>query len=119
MTADLQGQINMPAVAVPGEIRWIQLYAVGFSRTRDKKEPDVGAEVQIFGENGQSVLPNPLPLEVKELLKQLPKDAPGIPITFQLPLNRTGKFTVKVTATDRIANKTAEMSFPLNVMEPK
>jgi hypothetical protein len=33
--------------------------------------------------------------------------------------NRPGKFVVKLKATDRVANKTAELSFPITVLEPK
>ena len=38
---------------------------------------------------------------------------------FWLPLNRAGKFTVKLKATDVIGKKTAELSFPITVYDSK
>jgi hypothetical protein len=38
-----------------------------------------------------------------------------VPVQFYLLLNRPGKFTVELTATDLIANKTDKSVFPLTV----
>ena len=42
-----------------------------------------------------------------------------VPRQFPLALNRPGKFTVELQATDRISKKTAKLSLPLTSVEQK
>ena len=41
------------------------------------------------------------------------------PAQFPLMLNRSGKFTIVVTATDKQGNKTAKLEMPLTVVDVK
>ena len=43
----------------------------------------------------------------------------AIPISLPLQLNRPGKFTVELIATDRTNKKTTKVTFPLQVVELK
>lgn len=43
----------------------------------------------------------------------------AFPGQFVLPLNRAGKFTIELKATDLLSNKTSQVSFPLTVLESK
>jgi hypothetical protein len=47
--------------------------------------------------------------------KDVPDNLPMVPMQFMLSLNRPGKFTVELTATDQVAKKTTKLSFPLTV----
>jgi hypothetical protein len=38
---------------------------------------------------------------------------------FALEINRTGKFTVELTATDHVTGQTAQVSFPVTVVPAK
>ena len=42
-----------------------------------------------------------------------------LPMQFVLPINRSGKFTIELKATDKISNKTAKLTFPVTVLEQK
>jgi hypothetical protein len=40
----------------------------------------------------------------------------SIPLQFRISLNRPGKFTVELKATDRVSGKTDTRSFPITVL---
>ena len=42
-----------------------------------------------------------------------------LPMYFLVELNRPGKFTIELKATDRTSKKTARASLPLTVTEPR
>ncbi len=115
ITADYDQNVDSAAVAVPGQALWVHLFAVGFKRGGAKNDADVGFEMTILDDKNQPTLSKPLTGDFKEL----PKDAMAIPIDLQLVPNRPGKFTVKLKATDRVANKTTELSLPVTVLETK
>ena len=46
----------------------------------------------------------------------MPADFLAVPMTFPLTLNRPGKFTVELTATDAVGNQTAKLTFPIKVL---
>jgi hypothetical protein len=115
MTADPSGVLPGPALGVPGQTLWAHLTAVGLERGGDKKEPDMTIEMQVFDESDKPTLEKPVTGDCKEL----PKDVNVQPMDFPLTLNRPGKFTVRLKAVDKIARKTAEMAFPIMVVEVK
>ena len=43
----------------------------------------------------------------------------GLTMQFALAINRTGKFTVELTATDQLSKQSAKVSFPLTVTKAK
>ena len=112
-TSDQEAQLP---VAVPGagEGLWVHFAAVGFGRGADK-QPDVTFEMRILDENGK---PTRQPVTAR-MSKDAPAEGALLPVQFMLSLNRSGKFTVELTAADAVAGKKAKLSFPLNVREPK
>jgi hypothetical protein len=116
LTGDAAGTVDSANFGVAGQTLWLQCFGVGFERGGAKKEPDVALEMQVLDEAGNPVAPKPKTGEVKEL----PKDTTVFPIGPEpLALNRAGKFTIKLKATDRIGKKSFERSFPLTVVEAK
>ena len=105
-------------VAVPGSGDWLWLHVgvVGFARSDSGKQPDVSVALTILDENGKPTLSKPMTVKVD---KDVPETAPALPVRLLLSLNRPGKFTVELTATDQLANKTAKLSFPLAVVAPR
>lgn len=107
-----------PPLAVVGQTFLFNCLAVGFSRAgkdKDKDEhPDVSVELVILDEQGNPTLKKPI---TEEGGKEVPKTALAIPIQLPIELNRPGKFTIKVTATDRLAKKTSTVSIPIQVVE--
>jgi hypothetical protein len=110
---------NVPCspLGVPGQSLYVHFFAVGFE-LNPKKQADLVIEMKIVDESGKPTLEAPF----KEAIKPPPgQNAPlvAIPLTFTLHLNRPGKFTAEFTATDKVANKTAKVSLPIFVLDPK
>jgi hypothetical protein len=107
-----------PPLAVAGQAFLFNSLIVGFARAgkdKDKDEhPDVGVELVILDEQGNPTVKKPI---ADEAGKDVPKTALAIPVQVPLELNRPGKFTVKLTATDRLTKKTATVSMPIQVVE--
>jgi hypothetical protein len=105
-------------LSVPGSGDWLFLHVgvVGFARADNTKQPDVVMTVNIIDEKGKPTTARPMTVEVN---KDVPESAAALPVRLLLSLNRPGKFTVELTATDRLSNKKATLSFPLAVASPR
>jgi hypothetical protein len=112
-TRDQEGQIPavMPGV---GEGLWLSFGAIGFARGGDGTQPDLTFEMRVLDEDGKPTRSKPVAVHVN---KDVPADAALVPGRFFLSLNRSGKFTVELTATDKASGKKAQLTIPLNVRE--
>jgi hypothetical protein len=111
-TVTLDPEANYPAaVFACGQGVWVHCSAVGFGRGPDK-QPDVSYEMRVLDDSGKPTLANAV---TGAHPKGLPGDLSGLPMGFPLTLNRSGRFTVELQATDRISGKKATMSFPIVV----
>jgi hypothetical protein len=111
---DRDGQVPAPHIGVAGQSFWVSFNAVNFERGGDKN-PDIKFEMVVLDEKGKPTLDSPIGGSIVEL----PREFSFAPTQFWLPLNRAGKFTVKLKATDNIGKKTAELSFPITVYDSK
>jgi hypothetical protein len=111
-TADQEGVI-FTTVPGCGEGLWVHFAAAGFGRSA-AKQPDVKFEIRVLDADGKAVRTKPL---VAQVNKDIPESSALVPMQFMLSLNRAGKFSVEVTATDQVAKKTAKLTFPLTVTE--
>jgi hypothetical protein len=66
----------------------------------------------IIDEGGKPATAKPSTGDVTEA----PEKQQHVPMGFVVPLNRPGKFTVVLKATDKIANKSRTLRFPLTVL---
>jgi hypothetical protein len=112
----LQTPVAAPPLAVAGQTVVFNCEAVNFARDKDKGQPNFTYELVVLDEQGNPVLKKPI---TDELTMGAPKELTSIPIAMPLQLNRPGKFTVKITAQDRVAKKTATVSLPMQVVELK
>jgi hypothetical protein len=105
-------------VSVPGSGEWLFVHVgvVGFARNGSGQQPDVTLTMRILDEEGKPTTAKPVTVAVN---KDVPEAAPSLPLRLLLSLNRAGKFTVQLTATDRLSNKTSTLSFPLTVASPR
>jgi hypothetical protein len=115
ITYDKDGQMPAPHIGVAGQSFWVNFNAVNFERAADTKNPDVTFEMFVLDERGKRTLDIPIGGSIDDL----PREFSYAPTQFFLPLNRAGKFTVKLKATDNIGKKTAELSFPITVYDSK
>lgn len=105
-----------PAVGIAGQSYVVNFAAANFERDTKNKEPDVAVEMTVLDENDKPTLAKPF---TGEFGKDVPANLTVMQMQFLLELNRVGKFTVKLKATDKIAKKTAELSFKLTVVDAK
>jgi hypothetical protein len=110
-STDPDGQVPAPVVGT-GQVLWLQCGAVGFMRNKETRQPSVQFDVRVLDESGKPVLTSPASSTVN---KDVPEKYVAVPISFPLSLNRAGKFTVELSANDKISGKTSKLSFPLNV----
>lgn len=115
LTSDADGLLPVPVVGV-GQPLWVHYGIVGFARGGAEKQPQVAVEIRIVDDSGKATTDKPL---AGSVTKGVPESLPGLPMNFLLSPNRSGKFTVEITATDNLARKSAKLSFPLTVYEAK
>jgi hypothetical protein len=115
LTGDLEGQVPVPPVGVPGQVVQVRVLAVGFARGSNK-QPNVTAELRVVDATGKPAMAKPFSGTIHE---NIPENAPVLLVPFTLPLTRAGKFAIEVKATDHVSKKTATVTFPLTVVEAK
>lgn len=111
---DDKGAFPAPAGGVAGQSIWINFWTVGFGLGQNK-QPNVKFQMTVVDEKGQKTIDAP----IEGAVNQVPPDTNRIPMQFLLPLNRVGKFTMTLRATDAVTNKTSELSLPITVVEQK
>ena len=102
------------SIFTTGESLYINSAVVGFQR--GDKQPSVAVELSILDESGKPVLANPFKGEIN---RDVPATALSLPVQFLVPLNRAGRFTMVLKAIDQLSRKTAELKFPITVVQSK
>jgi hypothetical protein len=115
ITNDPEGQLPAAALGV-GQAAWLQLGAVGFSPSTDGKAPAISFSLRFLDESGKATQSKPVAASTP---KELTPGAALVPAQFLLSLNRPGKFTAEITATDESSKKTATLSVPVTIVEGK
>lgn len=114
LSYDPAGELSAPPVAVVGQNLWVNFSTIGFQRDKNE-QPRLLVEMRILDDKGKPTLPKPLSGEAG---KDLPKNIPWVPMQFLLALNRGGRYTVQLKATDLLSKTTVEQSFDVVVSEP-
>lgn len=109
-TLDPEGRIGVSSFA-SGESLWIHCALVGFAR--GDKQPNLIIELRVLDESGRPTTAKPFRGEIN---KDVPPTALSVPAQFHVALNRPGKFTIQLKAMDQVSKKTAELSFPIQVL---
>jgi hypothetical protein len=111
---DPNGRFIAPVVA-EGQSLWVNLAAVGFGRDSNGN-PNLGVSLSVLDEASKPTLARPY---TGEVTKDVAANVLAVPLQFNLDLNRPGKFTVEITATDKIGGKKTAVSLPLVVQKMK
>jgi hypothetical protein len=111
--ADVEARTPMPAVGVIGNTSFLQFSIVGAARDKETKQPNVDISMRILDENGKETMAKPLTGSINKGI-----DANDRFLTMQLglTLNRVGRFTIEVNATDRATGKTSRVSYGIRVL---
>jgi hypothetical protein len=99
----------------PGQSLFINAFVVGFERDSGAKQPKLALELRVLDESGKPTLAAPMTGSIE---KNVAADALSVPIQFLVSLNRSGKFTVELKATDKVSGKSDTRSFPITVHKP-
>jgi hypothetical protein len=111
------GRINAPATGVVGQTIFVQFSVASFQRDPKTKQPRVEFEFQITDDKGNPILEKPRTHTQDEKSPQLVDEKDGaFAMRFPLFMSRPGKFTVKITATDKVANKKATYDLPVTIL---
>jgi hypothetical protein len=106
--ADAETRVPNSAIGVVGDSVFMHFSAVGFARDKDKKQPDLRVSMRILDEQGKPTMAKPI---IGKIDSDVPADARWLPMQFGLTLNRPGRFTIELTAEDRLAGKTSHFSY--------
>ena len=111
-----------PPIGVPGEGFIVGFTVVGFqtnpgAKAGDQAQAHVAVEMSILDDAGKPTLAKPFTIDVNQGLAEEYKAA--LPFSFPLAPNRAGKYTLVITATDKLANKSAKQQMSLTIVEPK
>jgi len=111
-SSDAKGELFAPPMGMVGHMLWVHFVAVMFDRDA-KKQPNLEVELLMVDADGKPTVAKPTILEINSGVEE---GDSGIPLRFPLLLNRPGKFTLKLKATDKITKKTSLAEFPIEVM---
>jgi hypothetical protein len=117
---DPKGEISSPTSGQVGETRYIHFTVAAFERDPKTKEPDVEIQFQFYDDTGKAILVNakgePVPRKHIQDAKSFPPVKPtdeAFTLQFPLFLNRPGKFTVEMKATDKVSKKEFIYKLPI------
>ncbi len=114
-THDERGQIVAPASGVVGETLWVQFTAASFARDAKTKQPNVEFTLELLDDKGTPTLGQPLKHVQSAGVDE--KDA-VFGQRFPVFLSRPGRFTVRVTGVDKVANKRSTFDLPIRIDPP-
>jgi hypothetical protein len=113
--------MEAPAVNLVGANFAMRFSLVGFQRD-EKKFPNLSVSLLIRDEQKKSTLIKPITIDVpKDQSKDSqPEDFPDrLPFPVSFALNRAGKFTIELEATDKLAKKTIKFNYKITVLDGK
>lgn len=124
-TVDERGAHPAPTTGIVGQAMFVQFGTVGFDRAAPKADPkapavkgaaqpDMTFEMQVLDSFGKPTNAKPT---VYKLTTEISEQDLGVTIRFYLPMTRSGKFTVRLKATDNISKKESTFDLPVAVVE--
>lgn len=112
-THDPRRELSAPTTGSTGQLVFVWMNIVGFQRDPKTKQPNVELEFTLIDEKGIPTLGQP----IKRIQDTgIEPEAEAFPIYFPFYMSRPGKFTLRVTATDKVANKKATFELPFTVL---
>jgi hypothetical protein len=113
---DRDGRVPAPIGGIVGQTVFLQMRAVGFDRSDDEFDLELG--IQVFDSAGKPVMPKPLTFPLHSEKAEVVRKTPILPLRGEITLNRAGDFVLKVTLMDKKAKKTVTFEAPLKAVEP-
>lgn len=113
---DSRGEMSAPTAGQVGQTVYIQFSIASFERDPKTKQPDVELEFQVYDDKGAATLPTPRKhIQDAKSAQQVKEGDGAFALQFPLFMNRPGKFTVEMKATDRVSKKAFTYKLPVTV----
>ena len=112
-TADAEGRVPLGVLA-EGAPLWIHFMAVEVAAHEKSHKGKLSIEARVLDEHNEPTRAEPFRGMVEH---ELPPGARALPVHFPVLLNRAGKFTAQIKATDEQSKKTATLTFPFTVVK--
>jgi hypothetical protein len=107
--------LPLPPLFVPGQSFLVNFALAGFDSDPKTSQPDLTVEMTIRDDAGKPTLAKPFTGEAN---KNVPERFRKIlPMQFLLAVNRPGKFTIELKASDKLGNTKAEQTLNFTVMD--
>jgi hypothetical protein len=114
---DPLGRSPAPGLGVVGQGLFLNFGVAGFERDKKTKQPRIELTMEVLDADGKPTLANKVTQKL-DPNEPVPAEYTVVPLWFPIALTRAGKYTVNVTATDLVTEKTAKASYPITVLEP-
>jgi hypothetical protein len=114
-SADREAAIAWSPVGVVGDSIYLNFSAVGFGRDTKTKQPHIKVVMRVLDDKGQATK---AAAPTGEVNGDLPDNVAVVPMQFGLTLNRSGRFTLELDATDVLTGKSSKVAFPIRVLTP-
>jgi hypothetical protein len=112
-TTDPHGMISSPNIGAVGQTFFVWYSVASFERDPKTKQPKVEIQYQFLDEKRNPVVPEPY----KDVQDGGVDEKFGMfSLPFAIFLNRPGKFTFQITATDKVSNKKSTYEYPLTIL---
>ncbi len=111
-TYDERGALSAPTSGIVGQTIFIQFSVATFERNPKTKQPNIEFVFEVLDEKGQATLPKPR-RHTQE--SGVDEKVGAFGMRFPLFMSRAGKFTVRITATDKISNKKSTYEMPITI----
>jgi len=113
---DADGKLPSSTNCPPGEPLHFRLRAIGFDRSKEKIHTILA--VQTLDADGKENLPKPLLFDFQEEDARAIQRTGFVFFTGRIGLNRVGKFTLRLTVTDRMTDQSTKIEVPVTVTAP-
>jgi hypothetical protein len=112
---DERGALSASTTGVVGQTMFMQMTVANFQRDDKTKQPRVEFEYTILDEKGQPTLGKP---RIDNSPAKVDEKEGAFAWRYPMFMSRPGKFTMKVTARDKVANKSSTYELPITVLSP-
>jgi hypothetical protein len=113
---DADGKIAAPGAGAVGETLYFSYRVIGFDNSLGKIHIDM--TMQVLDAEGKDVLPHAFTNDYRQDDAAVAKKYGYLSFPNNLFLNRVGKFTLRITAADRLGKKSTTFEVPIQVTAP-
>jgi hypothetical protein len=114
---DAGGKVPAPAGGLVGQALFFKLRVIGLDRSKGKIDTTMKVEIS-EAEGQEGLLSKPINASFKSEDPAVLKTVAYVTYDGHFALNREGSFVLKITITDRVADKSTVFSTVLNVKSP-